>query len=133
MTINWYFTYLIHANYAGKNSNYCMLHVYKVKVGQFLTGCKMDYVYPSHEGHDPAGVTGLLSPIAHRDLVASAKLCQWSFAEETRSGHAHNMEASTTLDQGERNAKHMHEQAAMAQEAVELTTGCKQTGTTSCV
>lgn len=27
----------------------------------------MDYVYPSHEGHDPAGVTGLLSPIAHRD------------------------------------------------------------------
>lgn len=67
MTINWYFTYLIHANYAGKNSNYCMLHVYKVKVGQLLTGCKMDYVYPSHKGHDPAGVTGLLCPIAHRD------------------------------------------------------------------
>lgn len=73
MTINWYFTYLIHANYAGKNSNYCMLHVYKVKVGQFLTGCKMDYVYPSHEGHDPAGVTGLLSPIAHRDHAGISK------------------------------------------------------------
>lgn len=32
-----------------------------------------------------------------------------------------------------RNAKHVCEQAAMAQEAMELTIGCKQTGTMSFV
>lgn len=96
-----------------------MLHVYKVKVGQLLTGCKMDYVYPSHEGHDPAGVTGLLSPIAHRDhagineavpVVPCWGEMEWAYIQ---LGSKHNTRSG-------RNGKDMCEQAAMAQEAWSL-------------
>lgn len=34
----------------------------------------MDYVYPSHEGHDPARATGLLPPAAVGTVLASVRL-----------------------------------------------------------